>query len=289
MWQAADLQRAPVGDFPPLWASSWGDDVHGIWADLVVRLVTQRMRWIEPGPFTMGSPAAERQLIDGKDQRSWADESEQPAHRVTISRGFWLADTPCTQALWTEVMHGQNPSRFTDGADAQQRPVDSVSWNAAQDFITKLRAQFSMADVCLPTEAQWEYACRAGTQTAFWWGDTPDARKANFGKNQECTTVTGSGVAGGYAPNPFGLYDMHGNVWEWCEDGRRPYLDQPEVDPIGGDDVEVKVLRGGSRNYPASSARAAFRFRGLRGHWGPEHGFRLALRSTSPAGGAGGR
>jgi formylglycine-generating enzyme len=289
MWPAADQYRAPIGDFPPLWASAWGDDMYGIWADLVVGPVTQRLRWIEPGQFTMGSPAIEGQFIDDKDLQQWPDKREQRAHLVTISRGFWLADTPCTQALWTELMHGRNPSRFADDADAPQRPVDRVSWEAAQGFITRLRAQFSMADASLPTEAQWEYACRAGTQTAFWWGNKADASKANFGNNHRGTTVTGCDLAGGYAPNPFGLYDMHGNVWEWCDDGPHPYQDRPEVDPVGGADVEVKVLRGGSWGRPAGFARAAYRLRALRGLGWVDFGFRLALRSKSPAGGAGGR
>jgi formylglycine-generating enzyme len=287
MWPAADLHRAPVDNFPPLWASAWGDDTYGIWADVVVGPVTQRLRWIEPGEFTMGSPSAEHDLIEDKDLRRWADQGEQPAHPVTISRGFWLANTPCTQALWTQLMHGQNPSRFTEGADAPQRPADSVSWDAAKGFISQLRAQFSMVDACLPTEAQWEYACRAGTQTAFWWGDKADTTKANFGNKRKGTTVAGPDSVGGYPPNPLGLYDMLGNVWEWCGDGPRPYLDRLEVDPSGGDDVEVKVLRGGSWDDPAGLARAAYRLHAHRGHVWRGIGFRFAVRSKSPAGGAG--
>ena len=138
MWAAAEWARAPVGDFPPAWASVWGDDPYGLWADLTVAGVSQRLRWVEPGDFTMGSSLEERLRIDDKNLREWADQNEAPQHRVTISRGFWLADTPCTQALWLAVLGGENPSSFQAGDDAAQRPVELVDWAAAEAFLAAL-------------------------------------------------------------------------------------------------------------------------------------------------------
>ena len=103
IWPVADRWRAPAGDFPPRWATAWGDDEFGLWADLTVGEVSQRMRWIEPtGPagFWMGSPGAEREALTDKDLRDWAHRSEQEPLRVRVPEGFWLADTPCTQGLW---------------------------------------------------------------------------------------------------------------------------------------------------------------------------------------------
>ena len=284
MWAAAELARAPVGDFPPAWASAWGDDPFGLWADLTLAGTSQRMRWIEPGHFTMGSSAEERRRIDDKDIRKWADQNEAPQHAVTISRGFWLADTPCTQALWLAVVGGKNPSGFQFGADAGQQPVEQVSWDAAVSFQAALRAQLPEADPLLPTDAEWEYACRAGTLTAYSWGDAADPGRANLAGAEEQTSPVKR-----YPPNPWGLYDMHGNVWEWCADAGRGFVDRPEVDPSGGTEGDARVLRGGSWNFPAGRARSAFRFRSLRGSVWASTGFRFALRSPSPAGGAGGR
>ena len=284
MWPDADRARAPLGDFPPRWASAWGDDPFGLWADLVVGGVVQRLRWIEPGSFTMGSPAAERRLITDKRIRQWADANEAPQHPVTISSGFWLADTPCTQALWLAVVGGKNPSEFEKGDDAPQRPVEQVSWDDAEKFLNALQHQMPTAEPVLPTDAQWEYACRAGTHTAYWWGDAMRPDLANTdGKHGQTTPVKH------HPPNPWGLHDMHGNVWEWCADDRRAFVDRPEVDPSGGAGRDTRVLRGGASLGPARLARSAYRDRTRRAYGWTGAGFRLALRSPSPAGGAGGR
>ena len=285
MWAEADRQRAPVGDFPPRWASAWGDDPQGLWADLVVAGVTQRMRWIEPGEFWMGSSEAERRALLDKALRHWADEREAPRHRVRISRGFWLADTPCTQALWVAVTGGKSPSRSSEVDDAPQRPVEQVSWDAIQTFIANLQRLAPQAGACLPSEAQWEYACRAGTETAFSWGDAPRADLANFESDQTSPVKR-------FRPNPWGLYDMHGNVWEWCADlSLRAYSAPPDggavTDPEGPAEGDYRVLRGGAWGNPAGRARSAYRDLTHRGYDWPRSGFRLALRSPSPAGGAG--
>ena len=284
MWAAAEWARAPVGDFPPAWASAWGDDPYGLWADLTVAGVSQRLRWVEPGDFTMGSSLEERRRIADKDLRKWADQNEAPQHRVTISRGFWLADTPCTQALWLAVLGGENPSSFQAGDDAAQRPVERVDWVAAEAFLAALKRQLPEADPLLPTDAQWEYACRAGSLTAYAWGDAADTRLANMAQTVAQTTPVKR-----YPPNPWGLYDMHGNVWEWCADDRRRFVDSPEVDPSGATEGDFRVLRGGAWSDLAALARAACRNLDPRGRARHYSGFRLALRSPSPAGGAGGR
>jgi formylglycine-generating enzyme required for sulfatase activity len=139
--------------------SATGQDRHGVWAEIDVppatgKPVRQRMRWIAPGRFRMGSPEGEAGRYD----------NEGPQHEVQVSRGFWLFDTPCTQALWEAVM-GDNPSRF----QSPERPVEQVSWEEVQEFLRRIEER--VPGLALPTEAQWEYACRAGTQTATYAGD----------------------------------------------------------------------------------------------------------------------
>jgi formylglycine-generating enzyme len=280
MWAEAQRLRAPVGDFPPRWASAWGDDVFGLWAELRVKGVSQKFRWIEPDEFLMGSTVTDLSNIQDKQLRSLY-EDELPQHGVTITAGFWLADTPCTQAWWTAVMGGNNPSHFSAGPQAAQRPVEQVSWDDTETFIAALHAQVPQAQAMLPNEAQWEYACRAGIRTAYCWGDKPDTAKANMAGAVKSTSAVKS-----YAPNAWGLYDMHGNVWEWCADAPRPYRDRPEVNPTGGTEGDARVLRGGSWFNLADWARSAYRDGFHRGYRGRHLGFRLALRSHSPAGGA---
>jgi formylglycine-generating enzyme required for sulfatase activity len=151
---------------------------------------------------------------------------EGPRHRVRLTAGFWLADTACTQALWGAVMGGKNPSRFQDDA---RNPVENVSWDDVSDFLQRVASLVPGVVAELPTEAEWEYACRAGSETPFNFGATITPEQANYDGN--------SPYAGGekgvyrqktvpvksFAPNRWGLYEMHGNVWEWCVDGKRTY------------------------------------------------------------------
>lgn len=144
-----------VTGYPPEWASEWGEDRYGVFVAFILEGFTQRLRWIPPGRFWMGSPEEETQVLAKDDwEREWF-EQEQPRHEVFITRGFWLFDTPCTQALWEAVM-GENPSRFK-GSD---RPVERVSWNDAQEFITRINTRIPGLELSLPTDAQWEHACR---------------------------------------------------------------------------------------------------------------------------------
>lgn len=259
-----------------------GIDSIGVFADLelftpdagfdVPMVITQRLRHIPPGTFLMGTP-------DGM-----GHSDEHPQHPVTISEGFWLADTPCTQALWQAVM-GSNPSHFGEGPDAARRPVESVTFDDPQKpetsvkvFLQRLQALLPVGvQASLPTEAQWEYACRAGSRTAYWWGDEWDDRRSNVGGKNTGTTPVEK-----YPPNPWGLHDMHGNVREWCMDaGLRDYAAQAEAYPLGQAEPGLRVLRGGSWFLPPDGARSASRLDWPVGWRLHDRGFRLLLRSSS--------
>lgn len=221
-----------------------------------------RFRYLEPATFLQGSPAGIR------------DYDEHPQHPVTLTHGLWLAETPCTQALWEAVMR-KNPNHFKQGEDAPRRPVENVSWDAVQAFFKALQPLLPTGcEAVLPTESQWECACRAGTQTAYWWGDEVDDSRANWDEEHSGTTPVDR-----YPPNPWGLYDMHGNVWEWCADGRRDYLAEPARDPEGPGAGDLRVVRGGSWISNSVEARAGARNRRLRRFVARSHGFRFALRS----------
>jgi len=222
----------------PGWAKNFGHDRYGIFVDLEIRGVVQRCRWIPPGTFMMGSPGDEPERDD-----------DETLHRVTLTRGFWLADTAVTQELYEAVM-GKNPSHFK----GRNRPVEEVSWRDCQEFFKKLKTLPETRDLSftLPTEAQWEYACRAGTTTPFSFGDniTPDQVNYdgnypyNNGKKGEVRRET---VEVKSLPcNDWGLYEMHGNVWEWCNDWYGAYPDTEVENPQGPEQGESRVLRGGS-------------------------------------------
>ncbi|RWX51623.1 Formylglycine-generating enzyme, required for sulfatase activity, contains SUMF1/FGE domain [Candidatus Electrothrix marina] len=249
----------------PTWASGWGQDSHGVWVEFTLvgedKPVTQRMRWIQPGQFMMGSPEDE----PGR----WDDEG--PQHRVTISQGFWLFDTPVVQALWLAVT-GENPSKF-QSADlvSFDRPVEQVSWNDCQDFLKEINRKLPGLDLTLPGEAQWEYACRAGSSTALYTGpieiddDTAPALDpiAWYSKNSGGETHP----AAEKQANDWGLYDMLGNVWEWTADPwHENYQDAPEdgrvwqEEEAGKSDEPRRVVRGGSWGSRARYCRSASRF-----------------------------
>jgi len=217
------------------------------------------MMWIPAGTFLMGSPASEPDR----------DSDESPQTQVTISRGFWMGKYEVTQRQYLEVM-GANPAYFTGDLD---RPVEQVSWNGAVAYCSKLTELERAAgrlpagyEYRLPTEAQWEYACRAGTTTATAFGNSLSSTQANFdgndpynggspGPSMHRTTSVGS-----YAPNAWGLYDMHGNVWEWCADWYEgTYPGGSVTDPKGPTSGSNRVNRGGSWNNNGQNCRSAHR------------------------------
>ncbi len=216
--------------------------------------IRQRMRWIEPGSFAMGSPLDEPGRFD----------HEGPVHQVTLSRGFWLADTTCSQALWSAVMNGSHPSR----SEKPTHPVDGVSWGYVQQFLAAMNENVPNLNLVLPTEAQWEYACRAGTSSPFSVGDQLTTAQANYDgrypiKGGEKGEYRGKTVpVMRFLPNAWGLFQMHGNVWEWCADGMRTYDETAVTDPLGPMDVRgSRAVRGGSWNYNARDVRSACRYR----------------------------
>jgi formylglycine-generating enzyme len=283
-WEPAQVAHTPsTVALPRLpWASDSGEDRYGRWADLTVNGVTQRMRYIEPsGPegFLLGAPQAERDAISHKGVRDWARGHEHEPHKEYFDTGFWLADTPCTQGLWQAVT-GNNPSYFKQGADAPERPVENVSWDdVMKQFIARFAATPDWGTgnaLCLPTEVEWEYAARAGKCTAYWWGNDWDATRGNAdvtGK-RKLEDPEGTTPVQRYSPNLWGLYDVHGNVWEWCSDVWRLRQDVSVAWP----DESRRVVRGGSWLFPPGCARAAVRD-GRPRRFARQHlGFRFALK-----------
>jgi formylglycine-generating enzyme required for sulfatase activity len=272
--------------FPPACATAWGDDRYGLWCEITVKGVVQRLRWIEPGAFWMGSTDDERKRFAAGD-KDWLNlvSDEAPRHRVRLTQGFWLADTACTQALWQAVV-GDSPSNFEGESDL---PVEQVSWDdVTKKFLSALNGVLAEAEVFLPTEAQWEYACRAGTKTAYHFGETITTDQVNFDGNHPPP----GGQAGVYRQktlpvkallaNSWGLYQMHGNVWEWCSDARRSYAEESVADPDGGQGGSVRALRGGSWLLGAGWSRGASRHGYHRVTRSGRFGFRFALRSVEP-------
>jgi formylglycine-generating enzyme len=209
--------------------------------------LSMEMLWVKPGTFEMGSPSSE------KDR----DDDETP-HVVTLTQGFYLGKHEVTQSQWEKVM-GSKPSKYK-GAD---RPVEKVSWLDVTSFCNKLTASERTAGRLpagmtyqLPTEAQWEYACRAGTKTSFSFGDSLTSRQANISGGPGETTAVGK-----YPANGWGFHDMHGNVWEWCADRYGIYPTVAATDPVGPADGSDRVTRGGSWDGSADLARSALRFR----------------------------
>ena len=237
-----------------------------------------KLKWIAPGNFQMGSPSGE----------SARDSDEGPVHRVTLSQGYWLGQREVTQAQWQAVM-GNNPSRFK-GA---QNPVEKVTWSEAMEFCRKLtererragRLPAGMA-YTLPTEAQWEYACRARTTGPIHYGNRLDGRMANFNGNHPYGGAsTGeyrkkTVAVGSFRSNAWGLYDMHGNVWEWCSDWSGDYPSGSVVDPTGASSGSYRICRGGSWSNNARYCRSANRYRNAPGYRWYNLGFRLSLSSV---------
>jgi sulfatase modifying factor 1 len=212
----------------------------------------------------MGSPVGEKKRL--------ADETQ---HEVTLTQGFWLGKHGVTQAQWEKVM-GTKPSHFK-GATL---PVETVTWDNAMGFCKKLTQVEKAADrlpeghaYTLPTEAQWEYACRAGTVTAYSFGDSITSSQANI--NADKTTAVDTFLA-----NAWGFHDMHGNVWEWCSDRYGDYPSGSASDPVGPSVGTRRVYRGGSWVSIGRIMRSADRGRFTPVYRGSALGFRLSLQTA---------
>ena len=205
--------------------------------------------WIKPGNFVMGSPKEEK----------LREDNETP-HKVTLSKGFYMGVHAVAQEQWKEVM-GNNPSFFKG---EKNLPVETVSWEDCQEFVKKLREKDKKL-YRLPSEAEWEFCCRAGTTTPFHFGETISTDQANYNGNftygdgkkgvyRKKTTPVGT-----FPANAWGLHDMHGNVWQWCQDRYGDYPQKDVVDPQEPEKGELRVLRGGSWYVTPEYCRSAFR------------------------------
>ncbi|MBU1230402.1 MAG: formylglycine-generating enzyme family protein [Proteobacteria bacterium] len=248
--------------------------------------------WVPSGCFVMGSPENEfgRNLDEG------------PQHEVCLA-GFWLGQTEVTQGQWRAIM-GNNPSLIANGADY---PVDQVSWDMAKAYAAALGKKTGGV-FRLPTEAEWEYAARAGTRTPYAFGEAISHDEASFEKRYSLPAQPAvskrksrkgrrkartaapkvriwpnmhTNVAGSFPANAFGLRDMHGNVWEWCEDvyDARYYARSPRENPLNDGEGDARVLRGGSWVTKAETLRSANRSRG----WPDLHTAFYGLRLVRPA------
>jgi formylglycine-generating enzyme required for sulfatase activity len=207
--------------------------------------IGMKLRLIPAGEFMMGSPTTESDRIDTETQ-----------HRVSITKPFYLGVTEVTQEQYQKVM-GKNPSQFK----RPQNPVEKVSWAEAVEFCGKLSAmpaeKTSGYVYRLPTEAEWEYACRSGTTTAYGFGDDA-SRLGDYGWF-EGNSDSSTHPVGEKKPNAWGLYDMHGNVWEWCQDWYGDYPSGSATDPTGATSGSIRAFRGGGWLFFARGCRSAYR------------------------------
>jgi formylglycine-generating enzyme required for sulfatase activity len=221
---------------------------------------------IEPGSFDMGTPLDEPMR-----------EPQEVLHRITLTRPFHLGRFEVTQAQWEAVL-GENPSQFQDCGD--DCPVENVSYLEIEKFLGAFES-LSGERFRLPTEAEWEYACRAGGTSIFGIGDRITSEAANFdGSDPYPGTAVGPYLirptpVGSFPPNAWGLHDMNGNLWEWTEDDHCPYAEGPAVDPLARCGSELRVIRGGSWYYGPDSARCGLRYTHRPVDDGPSLGFRL--------------
>jgi formylglycine-generating enzyme required for sulfatase activity len=220
-----------------------------------------KLKRIQPGAFQMGQ----------------ADIKGALPHRVEITKPFYLGVTEVTQAQWQAVM-GANPSHFSGG----ELPVEKIGWAEARDFCQRLTDHERNAGTLpprsiyrLPTEAEWEYACRAGSSTAFCFGDSETGLDDYAWYRQN--SVGTSHPVGKKKPNAWGLGDMHGNVWEWCDDWYAEYAGDAQADPKGPPTGKYRVVRGGSWEGPGEQCRSAHRYYNPPVNWLHMVGLRVVL------------
>ena len=252
----------------------------------VVNSLGMRLILIPPGRFTMGSPEGELER-----------HTDEHLREVEITRGFWMSEHLVTQAQYQQIMK-VNPSHFrlegpghesVRNLDTSNFPVECVTWRRAQSFCQRLsqRAAERRAGRVyrLPTEAEWEYACRAGTCSPFAFGMSLSSYQANVdgttpaGRTKKGPYLARTCPVGSYGPNAFGLYDMHGQVWEWCSDWWDPDYLGPTVDPTGPPQGSRHVMRGGSWYHYPHVCRSAARIRYAE-EVGYDNGFRVVMEFT---------
>ena len=260
-WDADEAEHVYYGRgeqfWQPAWAARHGVDEHGYWAEFEIQKQVQRMRFIPPGRFWMGSPLAEEGRFDN-----------ETLHPVTITRGCWLADSACTWQLWQAVT-----GKLPEGQDREHRslPATNVSHDdITRQFLPQLNRLLPGFEGRLPGEAEWEYAARAGSVTAFAWGDEARTDRMNFDQAKPVLLPVRN-----FPANAWGLHQMHGNVWEWCADGYRLYPPGEVLDPLA-EQAARRVLRGGAWIYEARFCRSALRYAIVPGFRQLNFGFRLA-------------
>ncbi len=277
----APFDAAAAGEYQDVWA-----DYLGLQRE-ITNSIGMRFALIPPGEFMMGSPESER----------GHREEGGPQHLVRITKPFYIGVSLVTQHQYRQVMGG-NPSFFAPtgegkqyvaGLDCTRFPVDTVCWNDAVEFCRKLSElpdeRAHGRSYRLPTEAQWEYACRAGTTSPFNFGDCLNGCEANcngnfpYGTRKKGLYLGRPCIVGSYRPNAFGLFDMHGNVWQWCSDRYDDYsAGLPTDDPVGPATGSDRVARGGCWDDKAVDCRSASRGMGLPGYSNSCSGFRVSLR-----------
>jgi formylglycine-generating enzyme required for sulfatase activity len=236
---------------------------------------------IPAGCFQMGqSPMEKRLLIRGTPSDDYEKyfSDEVPQHQVCVDE-FWMGIHEVTQKEWQKVM-GFDPAVFQENLE---NPVEMVSWDDAQLFIDKINELNNTSEFRLPTEAEWEYAARAGTTTMYSTGDTITSSQSNFngsipfGLNLRDQYRKSPTPVGSFPANAFGLYDMHGNVWEWCNDWYKSdyYQQSPPKNPSGPETGQMKVLRGGSWFRYSGHVRSATRYKNKSVGQYADTGFRL--------------
>ena len=250
-----------------------------------VASISMEMIFCPPGTFTMGSPTSE----SGRG----TDETQ---HQVTLTNGFYLGKYEVTQAQYQTVMNGNPEGLSADPSNfkGSNRPVERASWEDAQVFLTRLNSIEQSAGrlpngwkYVLPTEAEWEYACRAGTTTAYSWGNDINSSRANYnwdGGGNDGNDSKQTVEIGQFSANPWGFFDMHGNVWEWVSDWKANYLTGAQTDPEGPASGSYRVARGGSWNGDGTILRSAKRSANPPSSRGYALGFRVGFQAVKPDG-----
>jgi sulfatase modifying factor 1 len=250
-----------------------------------VSSISMEMIFCPPGTFTMGSPTSETGL--------GGDETQ---HQVTLTNGFYLGKYEVTQAQYQTVMNGNSAGLNADPSQfkGSNRPVERASWEDAQIFLTRLNSIEQSAGrlpngwkYVLPTEAEWEYACRAGTTTAYSWGNDINSSRANYnwdGGSNDGNDSKQTVNIGQFSANPWGFFDMHGNVWEWVSDWKANYLTGAQTDPEGPASGSARVIRGGSWSNPGTGLRSARRHLHSPSSRNGSIGFRVGFQAVKPDG-----